>query len=139
MTNRKPHHGLRTPAIVFIICMTIALQPSCKKDKDETPPVTSSDYAGYWIGTYTLNNTYGLHILFRANGTAKMFDMGSKTDTADDAVDKFEMDYVISGNSISLSDNNQSFTGSLNSARNKIEGNFKAGSSNGSFTVAKQQ
>jgi hypothetical protein len=84
-----------TKLLIAVTLITVAF-PFCKKDKTDAPTIV-----GFWSGKYGGTTTYpafGYSILFRSNGTVRVFDGADTTSLAAHA--KAEGSYTVSGSTV---------------------------------------
>jgi hypothetical protein len=81
---------------------------ACKKDKVENPQEPQQTIVGFYAGKINNDPTSSefpnnYSILFRQNGTARVFNMGASTDTASiHALNKIEGTWLQNGNSLQV-------------------------------------
>lgn len=72
-------------SISLLLLATMIIAVSCSKSKSEPePPAWTPE--GYWVGHYTtggFTNPDNYSILLTANGDARIYDMGNKSDTTE--------------------------------------------------------
>jgi len=93
------------PLLAFLLLFAAG----CKKDKTETVK-TPSPMEGFWQGKYNNNiapaalYTDNYAILFKSNGLARVYDMGTATDTASiTAIQKVTGTWVPNGTTLQVS------------------------------------
>ena len=134
----------KNPSLAMLALAAILSFTSCEKDSDVTPAPTPS-IIGLWKGKYGGVASYptsGYAMLFRNNGTVRVFD-GSDTTTAS----KAEGTYAISGTTVTT---NYTYLGAgptystsatFNSIYTFMEGTYGSGvatSGSGQFFLVKQ-
>jgi len=135
---------LKNPALAMLSLAAILSFTSCEKDDDVTPAPAPS-IVGLWKGKYGGVSSYptsGYTMLFRSNGTVRVFD-GTDTTTAS----KAEGTYNISGTTVTTnytylsSGPTYSTSATFNSIYTFMEGTYGAGaatSGSGQFFLVKQ-
>lgn len=129
--------------IVGASVLSVALFASCKKNKETVLPPPTVE--GYWQGNYGIgdnNPDLFYSLLFRANGTVRVY--SGNTDTSK-AV-KAEGSYTLQNNTVKTTYNtgadiSYSTTAILNAAFNAMEGSWKdnqLGVAKGGFSVTKK-
>jgi hypothetical protein len=123
------------------IALFVVLFSACKKDKEE-----NEDPAGYWKGLYasgSLTPSQPYAVLFRPNGTVRVYSQSSDTSTGP----KAEGTYKVNGSTITTSYTyftgtiTGSFSTTASSDGNSMEGSYGSGSSasgGGTFHLSRQ-
>ncbi len=135
---------LKNPAFAILSLATILTFASCEKDDDVTPAPAPS-IVGLWKGKYGAVGDYptlGYTMLFRSNGTVRVFD-GTDTTIAS----KAEGTYSISGSTVTTNytylstTNTYSTSATFNSIYTFMEGTYGSGAvttGGGQFFLVKQ-
>ena len=92
-----------------VLSLVLLVTSGCKKGKEE-PVKTPSPVEGFWIGKYnTSTGVAGIYnknyaMLINGDGTARVYDMGSDTDTTSlgDGLQKISGIWVLNGNSLEV-------------------------------------
>lgn len=85
----------QTKFLIAVMLIVLAFT-NCKKDKTDPPTIV-----GFWAGKYGGTTTYpanGFSILFRSNGTVRVFDGADTTALAANA--KAEGTYTVTGSTV---------------------------------------
>jgi ABC-type Fe3+-hydroxamate transport system substrate-binding protein len=96
--------------LIILLTVAAAMTAGCKKEKTETPEEPQQIVSGYYAGKINTNpasteflNNYG--ILFKPNGTARVYNLGNGTDTSLllSLGSKMDGTWLQSGNNLQLS------------------------------------
>jgi len=122
----KNNYLLLFMSIIALALMTSVL--SCKKDEK----TSTASVVGYWDGTLGSNISLGL--LFRSNGTVRLYEMSQDTSTAI----KMDGTYEVSDKSVAMSIGIASLAGIVNDQGTVMTGTAISNESTYSFSVTKQ-
>jgi hypothetical protein len=118
---------VRTIAKMVVVTLALTGFVSCKKNKDDQPV----EPVGYWKGHYTatgLPQPIPVRVLVKSNGTARLYDMGIKTDTAAvSALDKYSATWLLNNQTLDVmfySDAIRLFRGNIDPKTNTWSGTW---------------
>ena len=126
-----------------VIISALAGMVSCQKNKNDDPAPIIPE--GYWKGYYTATgypDQLKLRVLVKPGGTARVYDMGLKTDTAAlPALSKYDGTWVLSNQTLDVmiySDGVTLFRGVINPAAETWTGTWiRSGEVKGTISLAK--
>ena len=145
MKIARTHFSKLANSILLIAIMALT-NSSCSKDKTENPSLPASPATGFWVGSYSTIGQLGSSnyaMLIKPGGIARIYDMGTKTDTTSlAALAKVDAVWTFNGNTLQTSYNTGTktvnTTANVNAAFNNMNGTWAFdGVVKGNITLSK--